>query len=157
MPACGNIMQSLLVGIALTAAVSSQAAEVRRCEDEHGRVTYSNEACPSGTTRERNVEERPPVELPRDAGTGPPARVGATVRNAVPEGGVSLSDGGRDRERNSEQKKARIARCDDLARRIEFAQQDLLAAAPGERASFELGVRRLQQEQAANCTTLGAR
>ncbi len=153
MAACGNIGRSLLVGIALAGAASSQAAEVRRCEDEHGRVTYSNEACPSGTTRERNVEERPPVELPRDTGTDATARVAATVRNAVPEGGASLSDGERDRERKSEQKKAQVARCADLARRIEFAQQDLLAAAPGERASFELGVRRLQQEQTTNCTT----
>jgi len=50
-----------------------------------------------------------------------------------------------------EQSRAQVARCDDLVRRIEYSQQDLLTASGAEKASVELGVRRLQDEYQANC------
>jgi len=59
----------------------------------------------------------------------------------------------REQEVAREQQKARVARCDDLVRRIEYAQQDQLSAAPGERASIELELHRLQDEHEASCVT----
>jgi hypothetical protein len=127
-------------------------ADMRRCDDGAGHVTYSNESCPTGTTSERNVEDRPPVEVPGDGAADKGGRSGK-VTGIVPSN-VPANPGTPERaeEAAREQRKSRLARCDDLVRRIEYAQQDLLSAAPGERASFELGVRRLQEEHAANCT-----
>jgi hypothetical protein len=138
-------------GICLAlAAAQPRAEELRRCEDASGRVTYSNQACPTGTSKERPVELRPPVEVPRDGGAEKATRTGVLKRSAAP-------DPGRDRspetvsELAREQNKAQVARCDDLVHRIEYGQQDLLTATGSERASMELGVRRLQDEYQANC------
>jgi len=123
-------------------------AEVRRCEDEKGRITYSNEACPTGTARERAVENRPAVEIPRDGLGGKATHDGVAVKHAEgePERAPDKS-----REVAREQSRAQVARCDDLVRRIEYSQQDLLTASGAEKASVELGVRRLQDEYQANC------
>jgi len=124
-------------------------AEVRRCEDASGRVTYSNESCPEGTARERPVEERPAVQVPRDASGERAQRSGkVTVSTPTPE---SARTPDRAEEIAREQRKSAVARCDDLVRRIEYAQQDLLTASSGERASVELGLRRLQEEHENTC------
>jgi len=44
-----------------------------------------------------------------------------------------------------------IDECDALVRRIEFAEQDLVASTAGDKASAELIVRRLQQQHAEQC------
>lgn len=48
---------------ALIAAFFALAAvaEIQRCEAPDGKVTYSNESCPSGTTAVKKVDTRPPV------------------------------------------------------------------------------------------------
>jgi hypothetical protein len=145
-----------LAAVAIAGSLSAGDAEafsdVRRCEDANGRITYSNESCPTGTTRERAVEDRPAVEVPRDP-AAKPARPGS-LSNSVPLlSGKETESVNPDRaqEISREQRKSQIARCDDLTHRIEFGQQDLLAASPGERASVELGLRRLQEEYKANC------
>jgi hypothetical protein len=136
----------LLGGLALLAAAPARA-DVRRCEDDKGRVTYSNEACPSGTARERPVEQRPPVELPQ--GGGEKASHSGVLKPTVSEPGRAPEQ--RVQETNREQNKAQVAHCDDLVRRIEYSQQDLLTATGAERASVELGVRRLQDEYQSGC------
>jgi hypothetical protein len=123
-------------------------ADVRRCEDGAGRVTYSNEACPSGTAKERPVEQRPAVEVPREGTVGKATHDGV-LKRTTPAGDAHTSD--RTLEASREQNKAQVARCDDLVRRIEYSQQDLLTTSGAERASVELGVRRLQDEYQANC------
>lgn len=158
MAARSSILVTLAVaGAALASATSAYGVDLRRCEDNSGHITYSNEPCPTGTTRERGVENRPAVEIPpektpdKSADKAPrTAKTGAIVPSAsAPE----TPSPERSQEVAREQKKSLIARCDDLVRRIEYSQQDLLAAAPGERASVELGLRRLQEEHEANCVT----
>ena len=143
--------------VALTGFGMSGAAartDLRRCEDANGRITYSNEPCPTGTSKERSVDDRPAVEVPRDAHVDKTATRSGKVSSAVPAGGAAEPKSPEhEQEAAREQQKSLVARCDDLVRRIEYAQQDQLAAAPGERASIELGLRRLQDEHEANCVT----
>lgn len=139
---------ALCLGLLLTA---SAWADVKRCEDSNGRVTYSNQPCPTGTAKERAVEQRPAVEVPPQSGAGSKAtKDGVLKLPDAPTAKVSPStqdstDTGR------EQKKAQVARCDDLVHRIEYGQQDLTTATGAEHASVELSLRRLQDEYASNC------
>jgi hypothetical protein len=50
-----------------------------------------------------------------------------------------------------EKHQQQIGVCDDLVRRIEYAQHDVDSAAEGERASAELALRRLQAEHTSQC------
>ena len=124
-----------------------------RCEDENGHITYSNQTCPTGTTHERNVEYRPAVEVPRDGSADKGAKPASAAKagNVVPGDSVETKNPERAKELDSEKNKALVAHCDDLAHRIEFAQQDALTADTGERASKELNLHRLQEEQKADC------
>jgi len=145
------IVQLLMASVAAIPG-AAWAADVRRCEDAHGGITYSNEACPSGTARERGVEDRPPVETVPGTATGQAPHEGSnSVRATVPSGTSPPVPPESAREISAEQRKVQIARCDDLVHRIEYGQQDMLSAAPSERASIELGIRRLQAEHEANC------
>jgi type IV secretory pathway VirB10-like protein len=49
-------------GLAFSTAASAQ---VFRCEGADGRVTYTNEPCPSTARRSRTVDDSPPVQAPR--------------------------------------------------------------------------------------------
>ena len=131
-------------------ATALAGADLRRCEDASGHVTYSNESCPTGTARERGVENRPAVEVPHDASERASAtsRAGGIVPSAHPADARTPETV---KEMDQEQRKALVAKCDDLVHRIEYGQQDLLTAAAGERASVELGVRRLQEEHESLC------
>ncbi len=145
----------VVVATALAGGGAHAADNLRRCEDAAGHVTYSNEACPEGTSRERKVENRPAVEVPHDVAAEKAAlNARAGMNGIVPSGPPathSAPASGTDKESDQEKRKSLVAHCDDLVRRIEYAQQDLLSAAPGERASVELGVRRLQEEHESLC------
>jgi len=160
---CGSIVRTrefslvgvLVMGLAVTAGASADD-NLRRCEDASGHITYSNEACPEGTSRERKVEARPAVEIPRDAAAAKvipnsKAGTGGIMASGNPPGRPRDPAPEADSETLQEKRKALVARCDDLVRRIEYGQQDLLTAAAGERASVELGVRRLQEEHESLC------
>ena len=142
----------VLAASALACLLSAAAshAQVRRCEDGNGRVTYSNQACPNGTAKERPVEQRSAVEVPPE-GKGAPATPQGVLK--LPEAPTATVVPGPDRsvDMSREQNKAQVAHCDDLVRRIEYGQQDLLATTGTERASAELGLRRLQEEYQATC------
>ena len=128
------------------------AAPINRCEFSDGRVIYSDEPCPSGAQRTRTVDEKPPVEVIK-------APVKERAQNAQSSGTVRRSGqadgsaGARDPEADSELRKLKVAECDDLVRRIEYAQHDLNAAAESERASAELSLRRLQAEHENKCAS----
>jgi len=144
----------VLVLAALAANGASARADLRRCEDASGRITYSNEPCPTGTAKERSVDDRPAVEVPHDGSAEKTAPRSGKVSSAVPSSGTAEPKTPEHaQEVAREQQKSQVAHCDDLVRRIEYAQQDQLAAAPGERASVELELRRLQDEHEANCVT----
>jgi hypothetical protein len=46
---------------ALLSAPTLAAAQIQRCEGPDGKVTYSNESCPTGTKLIKNVDTRPQV------------------------------------------------------------------------------------------------
>ncbi len=127
-------------------------APISRCESTDGRVVYSDEPCPAGTQHMRTVDENPAVEVGKDARDEhtQDARSAGSVRRAG-QTAQSGTDQSHDREAASELRKIRLAECDDLVRRIEYAQRDLNAAASGERASAELSLRRLQAEHEDKC------
>ena len=144
----GIALTVILTGLAALVAKDSAAlGDVRRCEGADGQITYSNEPCPTGTAKERAVEDRPAVVVPHDAGSEKAVRSGKVTGTLQSTGQADAKSP----ENAQEQKKALVARCDDLVRRIEYGQQDLLSAAAAERASIELGVRRLQEEHQASC------
>lgn len=148
----GKILALVATVVGALITLRAGAAEgLRRCEDASGHVTYSNETCPSGTARERAVENRPAVEVPRESGgekTPASARGGAIVPSGAP---VESRNPETLKELDQDQRKALVSKCDDLVRRIEYGQQDLLSAGSSERASVELGLRRLQQEHETLC------
>ncbi len=84
MTAGGTIKAVLALTVAaMTPLAAGAREELRRCEDAAGHVTYSNEACPTGTSRERTVENRPAVEVRRDgAGDNAAGHGGAIVPSA---------------------------------------------------------------------------
>jgi hypothetical protein len=126
------------------------AAPINRCEFSDGRVIYSDEPCPAGTQRSRTVDEKPAVEVIKAPAHehGQSAKSSGTVRRSeATEPGAD-----KDPEAASELRKMKVAECDDLVRRIEYAQHDLSAAAQSERASAELSLRRLQAEHEGKCS-----
>jgi hypothetical protein len=145
-----RVLAATIGGLLALTLGAPAAADVRRCEDGNGRVTYSNEACPTGTAKERPVEQRPAVVVPHD-GAGEKATHNGVMKRSETNGVALDRTPEHNLEISREQNKALVARCDDLVHRIEYSQQDLLTASGPERASVELSVRRLQDEYQANC------
>ena len=182
------VLASTVFGLLLP---PSAAAQVYRCEAADGRITYTNERCPTNARRTRTVDDSPPVQAPSDrpvastaarpgeavaktdsessptgaakaeaakAETGKvsakeaaPARgmaAGATASrlpaaaNLSPAQQIEQLDRERDRQRRA---------CDQLQRRVAFARNDFDAATDGQRASYELQLRRLQEDFLAQC------
>ena len=78
-------IRTVLLAAALAAA-ALPAAAVNRCEDRNGRVTYTDEPCPSGARTVRRVDDSPPVQV-RDAtaaAAAPTARDDAAKESAEP-------------------------------------------------------------------------
>ena len=140
-------MMVLVLGASFS--VLSRAAPISRCEYADGRIVYSDEACPDGSQRTRTVNEKPAVEVmkSREDRAQSAKSSGTVQRSGEPE----ASNNGP--EAASELRKMRLAECDDLVRRVEYAQHDLSAASESERASAELSLRRLQAEHESKCTS----
>jgi hypothetical protein len=146
------MMRTWLIVLILGACVGTacRAGPISRCEFSDGRVIYSDEACPAGSQRTRTVDQKPAVEVgktPADDRAQNAKSTGTIRRSLQTEAGAA----DRDPEAVSEMRKLKLAECDDLVRRIEYAQHDLNAAAQGERSSAELSLRRLQAEHEDKC------
>jgi hypothetical protein len=141
----------LIVALVLGASTGGvcHAAPINRCEFSDGRVIYSDEPCPAGAQRTRTVNEKPAVEVIKAPERSQNARSSGTVQRTGESGPESP-------EAASDLRKMKVAECDDLVRRIEYAQHDLNAAAEGERASAELSLRRLQAEHENKCNPRAA-
>jgi hypothetical protein len=177
------VLASTVFGFGLLLPLSA-AAQVYRCEAADGRITYTNERCPSSARRTRTVDDSPPVQAPSDrpvASTA--ARTGEAVAKTDSESSpAGVADTGKvsakevaparataagttasrrpaaanfspaqqmeqlDRERDRQRRA-----CDQLQRRIAFARNDFDAAPDGQRASYELQLRRLQEDFVAQC------
>lgn len=145
-------MRAWLIILALGFGVGTlcHAAPINRCEFSDGRVIYSDEPCPAGTQRSRTVDEKPAVEVMKPARDerAQNAKSSGTVRRST---ATETAEDSKDPEAASELRKMKVAECDDLVRRIEYAQHDLNAVGPTERASAELSLRRLQAEHEGKC------
>jgi len=156
-PASRSVLSAPCLSLLATAALvcllpsAASAASINRCETSEGRVVYSDEPCPSGTKQARTVNDKPPVEVipSKDDGTRDAKSAGSLRR--APAEPPAPGDPSLEKEAASDLRKMRVAECDDLVRRIEYAQRDLSAAAEGERASAELSLRRLQAEHEGKC------
>jgi hypothetical protein len=141
-------MRALLMFVLFAAGVGVAslcvAAPISRCEFSDGRVIYSDEPCPAGAQHTRTVDEKPAVEVIK-APRGQSAQSSGSVRR------TETSAEGDDPEAASNLRKMKVAECDDLVRRIEYAQHDLNAASDRERASAELSLSRLQAEHENKC------
>jgi uncharacterized protein DUF4124 len=142
-------MRAFLMLLLLGAGVATLcgAAPINRCEFSDGRIIYSDEPCPAGAQRTRTVDEKPAVEVIKAPVNqrGQSAQSSGSVRRSETE-----SEPG-DPEAVANLRKLKLAECDDLVRRIEYAQHDLNAASESERASAELSLRRLQAEHEGKC------
>lgn len=142
----------MLLVLGLCFGSTCRAGPISRCESADGRVVYSDDPCPAGTQHMRTVDEKPAVEVgktPADA-RAHDARSAGSVRRAA-QATAGSADPDRDPEAASELRKIKLAQCDDLVRRVEYAQRDLDAATESERASAELSLRRLQAEHQDKC------
>ena len=179
------VLASTVFGFCLLLPPSA-AAQVYRCEAADGRITYTNERCPTSSRRTRTVDDSSPVQAPSDrpvASTA--ARTGEAVAKADSEssptaaaqadpGKVSAKEAAPARATAAGAKASRVPvatnfspaqqieqldrerdrqrrACDQLQRRIAFARNDFDAAADGQRASYELQLRRLQEDFVAQC------
>jgi hypothetical protein len=135
----------LMLGLVAAGASVCNAAPISRCEFSDGRVIYSDEPCPAGAQHMRTVDEKPAVEVIK-APRGQSAQSSGSVRRS--ENGQEAAG---DADAASDLRKMKVAECDDLVRRVEYAQHDLTAASDRERASAELSLRRLQAEHENKC------
>lgn len=58
------VLPLVIIGTSLAGIAGAQS--VNRCEGTDGRVTYTNEPCPSTARKARTVDDSPPVLAPRD-------------------------------------------------------------------------------------------
>ena len=143
------MMRAFLMFVVVAAGVGVAtlcgAAPISRCEFSDGRVIYSDEPCPAGAQHTRTVDEKPAVEVIK-APRGQSAQSSGSVRRSE-----TAVEGADPDAAASDLRKMKVAECDDLVRRIEYAQHDLNAASDRERASAELSLRRLQAEHENKC------
>jgi hypothetical protein len=135
----------------LAAGHAGEATAIVRCESADGKVTYSNSDCPPNTKLVRKIEPSPPVVV-HDS-----ARPSAKAGEARPPARVEPSRARRtdDPAQIDEELNAQLAEqrreCEARARELQRLQDDVGAAAPANRASAELALRRAQDDYRALC------
>jgi colicin import membrane protein len=100
-----SVHTALLAAALIAAALP--AAAVNRCEDRNGRVTYTDEPCPSGARTVRRVDDSPPVQV-RDATAAPAARED-TAKEPVEPAKDAAKDSQRDATKAAGKDSARAA------------------------------------------------
>lgn len=134
-------------GLALLA--SAVAAEpVFRCEGKDGRVTYSDSPCPSDARAARKLDDAPPVSTTASKDAPRDAHEAGQIAQSRTAGGLDPTQESRQLD---EQIAAARRECVDLARRVQYAKQDLDAASPNQRSTAELALRRAQDQFALYC------
>jgi hypothetical protein len=137
--------------VVLVAGHARDAAAIVRCESADGKVTYSNSDCPPNTKAVRSIDLSPPVEVherERPSAKGAAARAPARVEpsRARPADNPAQVD----EELNAQLAERRRA-CEARAREMQRLHDDVNAAAPDNRASAELALRRAQDDYKALC------
>ena len=127
-------------------AGAASAEAVFRCEGKDGKITYSDSTCPSDSRSVRKLEEAPAVsttgkDVPRDA------REAGQIAQSRP----ARLDPIQESRQLDEQIAIARRECGDLARRVQYAKQDLDGASPSQKATAELALRRAQDQFALYC------
>ena len=133
--------------LALTAGAAA-AAGVFRCEGKDGKVTYSDVACPTDSRAARKLDEAPPVSTATSKAAPRDARDGGQIAQSR-DGGKA--DPAQENRQLDEQIAAARRDCADLSQRVQYAKQDLETAAPSQKATAELALRRAQDQHALYC------
>lgn len=135
----------------LLAFNARDAAAIVRCESADGKVSYSNGDCPPNTKLVRKIEPTPPVVV--HDGARPPARAGEAPR--PPKVEPSRARQAEAPAQIDEELNAQLAEqrrdCEARARELQRLNDELTAAAPANRASAELSLRRAQDDYRALC------
>jgi len=170
-PLCSCAVRTAAALLLMAAATGAQA--VYRCEDRDGRITYTDEPCPSTARTARRVDDSPPVQSgdnrdapaksapetreTRDADGKDAPRVAAETRPAAPQGSlqpgriVASTSPEQEIQRLDELRTRQQRQCTELRRRADYARRDLQSAIGADRASAELALRRLQEEARLVC------
>lgn len=138
--------------LALLLSVSArEAAAIVRCEAADGKVTYSNNDCPPNTKLVRKIEPTPPVVV--HDGARPPAKAGEARPPAKiePSRPRRPEDPAQVDEELSVQLAEQRRECEARSRELQRLQEEVAAAAPANRASAELALRRAQDDYRALC------
>ena len=122
---------------------------VFRCEGKDGRITYSDAPCPTTSRSVRKVEDGPTLAVP-------PAKEAKEARNARDAGAIAQGRPARfdpymEGRRLDEQIETQKRECEELGRRLNYANRDLEIATGSQRASAELALRRAQDQYKAQC------
>ncbi|HEU0199435.1 MAG TPA: DUF4124 domain-containing protein [Burkholderiaceae bacterium] len=142
-------MRVLIGAAALLAAASALAEQsVYRCEGKDGRVTYSDEACPTASRSARKLDDAPPLTIPSSKDGVRSAREAGVIAQGRTNARFDpyLED-----RRLDEQIETQKLACQDLGRRLNYYYRDVEAARESERASAELALRRAQAEYRTMC------
>jgi hypothetical protein len=131
----------------LVLAGTASAQSVFRCEGKDGRVTYSDEPCPSDSRAARKLEDAPSVST----AAGKDAPRDAREAGKIAQSRAASSDPAQENRRLDEQIAATRRECVELSRRVQYAKQDLEAASADQRATAELALRRAQDQYALYC------
>jgi hypothetical protein len=173
-----HVIAAPVVSLVLLLGLDSAAA-INRCEGRDGRVTYTDEPCPTTARSSRKVDDSPPVlsrDVPGQTAKDPAeAKASAMPESkeaeskSAPQGGaeaakaapaaLQLQPGRITASSNPEQEMQRLdelrvrqqRQCAEANRRIDYATKDLQAAIGADRASAELALRRLQEEARTVC------
>ncbi|MCS7100181.1 MAG: DUF4124 domain-containing protein [Burkholderiaceae bacterium] len=142
-------MREAIFSILLLAALAAHAAAtVYRCEGRDGRITYSDEGCPADARSARRLDEAPAVSTATGKDAPRPAREAGSI---APSRSQARSDPNEEFRRLDEQIAATRRECAELARRVQYARQDLETAPPSLRGTAELALRRAQDQYLLYC------
>ncbi len=154
------VARLLFTGLALACATiaGAQSDVIQRCESKDGRVTYSNTACPSGTTPVRKVNTEPPIRVDdRKAAQERARKEGAAAKQVDKE---QAQQEARDRKQVDERAKADAKakeRCENARRELERsrASRGELNARPSTPEKIEKAesdIKRRESEVARECS-----
>ena len=141
-----------LACLALLAAGHARvAAAIVRCESADGRVTYSNGDCPPNTKLVRKVEPSPPVVVHENASPAARAAEARPATKVEPSPARRTESPAQLDDELTAQLAEQRRDCEARARELQRLNDELTAAAPANRASAELSLRRAQDDYRALC------
>jgi len=138
------------LALALASVAGAQSDVIKRCESKDGRVSYSNTACPAGTTPVRKVNTEPPISVDDRKATQERARKESAAAKQIDKEQARQET--RDRKQAEERAKADARakeRCDGARRELEqsLASRAELNARPSSAEKIEKAESEIRQRE----------